>query len=40
MSVKNIFWIQLINTLNLPWQDTQDFVVNGSGEKLSKQYNI
>ena len=37
-SVKYVFQIKLTNTLNLLWQVTQDFIVNGSSEKFSKQY--
>ena len=37
-SVKHVFQIKLTNTFNLPWQVTQDFIVNGSSEKFSEQY--
>ena len=37
-SVKYVFQIKLTNTFNLPWQVTQDFIVNGSSEKFSEQY--
>ena len=37
-SVKHVFKIKLTNTLNLLWQVTQDFIVNGSSEKFSEQY--
>ena len=33
----NIFKIQFTNTLNLLWQVTKGFIVNGSSEKFSKQ---
>ena len=37
-SVKHYFWKQLTNTLHLLWQVNQDFIVNSSGQKSSKQY--
>ena len=37
-SVRHVFWIQLKNTLNLLWQVTQDFIVNGSNENFGEQY--
>ena len=36
--VKHVFKIQLTNTLSLLLQITQDFIVNGSGEKFSEQF--
>ena len=36
-SVKYVFEIKITNTLNLLWQVTQDFMVNGSSEKFNEQ---
>ena len=36
--VKHVSWIKLTTTLNLLLQVTQDFIVNGSSEKLSERY--
>ena len=36
--VKRVSWIKLTTTLNLLLQVTQDFIVNGSSEKLSERY--
>ena len=36
-SVKYVFEIKITNTLNLLWQVTQDFIVNGSSEKFNEQ---
>ena len=36
-SVKYVFQIKITNTLNLLWQVTQDFIVNGSSEKFNEQ---
>ena len=35
-SLKHVSWIHLTNTVNLLWQITQDFIVNGSWEKFSE----
>ena len=37
-TVTYVFKIQLRNILNLLWQVTQDFMVNCSSKKFSKQY--
>ena len=37
-SVKHVSKIKLTNTLNLLWQVTQDFLMNGSSEKFSEQF--
>ena len=37
-SVKHVSKIKLANTLNVLWQVTQDFLMNGSSEKFSEQF--